>query len=86
MRKLLPAAIAAVLLATGCEKTQDKPAEAPAPPPAPAQSAAPPPTPTPPLPEPDPAKASMPPTPLPGQANDHSNPDFKGGGKPDPTK
>jgi hypothetical protein len=37
---------------------------------------------------PDPAvpKGPVVPTPAPGQANDHSSPAFKAGGKPDPNK
>ena len=36
------------------------------------------------LPEPVVPKGAQIPSPAPGQANDHSSPAFKGGGKPDP--
>ena len=84
MRYFIPLVIAAALFVAGCEKKEDAPPDVPAPPPALLENAPLPVTPTPPLPEPDPAKETAPPTPLPGQANDHSNPAFKEGGKEDP--
>jgi len=80
---LIASAVAALWLA-GCGKKEEPPAAPPAPAPSPAP-AAPAPTPVPPLPEPQPPK-DAPPAPAPGQANDHSNPAFQGGGKPDPAK
>ena len=43
-------------------------------------------SPSPPLPDPVVPKGAESPSPLPGQANDHSSPVFKGGGKEDPHK
>ena len=43
-------------------------------------------SPAPPLPDPVVPKGAASPSPLPGQANDHSSPAFKGGGKEDPHK
>jgi len=71
----------ALISATGCNKTDNSP-----PPAAPqAQSAAepqsPPSTPTAPMPPADAPKDEASAGPKPGQANDHSSPEFKGGGK-----
>lgn len=78
--------LAAILLAGGCGKKDDAKRTAPQPSlmqpgdPLPATA------PTPPLPAPNVPKGAAPELPKPGQANDHSSPEFKGGGKPDPKK
>lgn len=85
------ATVAAMLLVIGCNREVDEPVmpaerplspaplPIPAPSPEPAET-----TPPPPQPAPDPRAENDPPTPMPGQANDHSNPAFKDGGQPDP--
>lgn len=76
----------AVLLAAGCGKKEDPKPTAPRPSlmqpgdPLPATQ------PTPPLPAPDAPKGADTDLPKPGQANDHSSPAFKDGGKTDKTK
>lgn len=76
----------AVLFAGGCGKKEDPKPAAPQPSlmqpgdPLPATA------PTPPLPAPDVPKGTAPELPKPGQANDHSSPEFKGGGAPDTKK
>lgn len=81
----LPIVVAAALFLAGCEKADETQPEAPRQPPAQQESPVAPMTPSPPLPETNPPTDNPPPTPQPGQANDHSNPAFKSGGKPDPT-
>jgi hypothetical protein len=77
----------ALLLAAGCSRTDTTagktatPATQPAPS-APATTATPPPSPPPPpMPPPDAPKGEASAGPKPGQANDHSSPAFKAGGK-----
>lgn len=77
--------LAAILLAGGCGKKEDAKVAAPQPSlmqpgdPLPATA------PTPPLPAPNVSQAAVPELPKPGQANDHSSPAFKSGGKTDKT-
>jgi len=76
----------AVLITGGCGKQEDmKPA---APQPSLMQPGDPMPAtqPTPRLPAPDVPKGAVPELPKPGQANDHSSPEFKSGGQTDKTK
>jgi hypothetical protein len=76
----------AVLATGGCGKQEDmKPA---APQPSLMQPGDPMPAtqPTPQLPAPDVPKGAVPELPKPGQANDHSSPEFKSGGQTDKTK
>lgn len=73
---------AVVLLAGGCGKKDDpQPVASPAP--AESRTAA---IPPPALPAGDKARGAEAQLPQPGQANDHSNPAFKGGGMPDKNK
>lgn len=78
--------LATILLAGGCGKKEDVKPAAPLPSlmqpgdPLPATQ------PTPPLPAPDVPKGAVPELPKPGQANDHSSPAFKSGGKADTKK
>lgn len=82
MKLYLPLVIAATLL-TGCDK-KDGPAGAGAQPaPAQHQGQSPPVSPIPDRPAPDVPKGTTPELPKPGQVNNHSSPDFKGGGMPD---
>jgi hypothetical protein len=80
----------AVLLAAGCSRTETPAATTTAPPPAqPAQEApstASTPAPPPPMPPPNAPAGEASSGPKPGQVNDHSNPEFKKGGKEDPAK
>jgi hypothetical protein len=71
----LAAGAVVLLLAAGCGKTEvpDRATGAPAPNDAPKV-------------DPVVPKAAQAPTPAPGQANDHSSPGFKAGGKNDPSK
>ena len=86
MKRYLPFAVAAALVFGGCgKKDADQPA-APKPPPMKADDAKQSTVPTPPLPAPDVPKNAEVEAPKPGQANDHSNPTFKGGGVPDKSK
>lgn len=75
--------LGAILFAGGCGKKEDTKPAAPQPslmqPGDPLPAVAP----TPPLPAPDVPKGAVPELPKPGQANDHSSPEFKSGGKPD---
>ena len=65
----------AILFAAGCGSTEvpERTSSTPAPDAAPKVA-------------PDVTKGSEAASPVPGQANDHSNPAFKGGGKNDPSK
>ncbi len=79
------AVAAAVLLVGGCGKKEDMKPEAPQPSLMQPGDPLPPTVPTPPLPAPDVPKGAVPESPTPGQANDHSSPAFKDGGKNDKT-
>ena len=82
MQRYLPFVIAAALFAGGCGKKDDAPPAAPSPPvTSSADSRVT--TVTPPPPRGDTAKGAEGQAPKPGQANDHSSPEFKGGGEPD---
>jgi hypothetical protein len=94
MKRAIPIFVlcaSAVLLASGCSRTED--------PPGPKEAkketnrvssgqgtVSAPVSPAPPLPDPVVPKGAESPSPMPGQANDHSSPAFKGGGKEDPHK
>lgn len=86
MNHYLVLVVAAVVFAGGCGKKEDKVPVAPQPSlmtpgnPLPAVE------PTPPLPAPDAPKSAATDLPKPGQANDHSSPAFKDGGKTDKGK
>ena len=86
MKSYLPLVVAAVLLAGGCGQKEEARPVAPQPslvtPGDPLSPSAP----TPPLPDPNVPKGPVAPMPQAGQAGDHSNPAFKGGGKPDQKK
>ena len=73
----------ALIFAAGCNKPDNTPPPAPtAAPPAQTAQDAPAATSTPPpMPPPNAPKSDASPDPKPGQANDHSSPDFKAGGK-----
>ncbi len=74
------AATVPILLATGCSKTEvPKPQAMTTAPRAPDPI-------VPKMPDPNVPKGADAPSPLPGQANDHSSPAFKGGGASDPHK
>jgi hypothetical protein len=78
MRVAMPFAAAcavAMLSAAGCGDTVVPPTTGGAPPPDAAPKVA-----------PNVPKAAQAPSPVPGQANDHSSPAFKDGGKNDPSK
>lgn len=77
-----------LLSAAGCSKTDNSPQPDAAQRASSAQeSVAMPASPMPRLPDPvAPPKTGESPSPMPGQANDHSSEAFKGGGKPDPSK
>ena len=80
---ILSACASALTLATGCNKTDTTPVPTVAPPAQPvrdAQSTTAMPAP-PPMPPPDVPAGDASSGPKPGQANDHSSPAFKGGGK-----
>lgn len=81
-RFILAACACAFLSATGCGKSSSPPPSS-APPQAQAtqEPQSPPSTPTAPMPPPDVPKDDASSGPKPGQANDHSSPAFKGGGK-----
>ena len=94
MKRALPIFVlcaGAVSLAGGCSKTEDPPGskeakkEAKQVPSGPGTMSTPT-SPAPPLPDPVVPKGAASPSPMPGQANDHSSPAFKGGGKEDPHK
>lgn len=81
------ACVATALTSAGCDNarqtaapTESKSA------PAPSEAGPVPTQPVPALPDPVVPKGTETPSPAPGQANDHSNPAFKDGGKPDPHK
>jgi hypothetical protein len=80
----------AVLLASGCARTEDPPgskeAKKDAKQVSSGQGTMSAPASPPPLPDPTVPKGAESPSPMPGQANDHSSPAFKGGGKEDPHK
>ena len=80
MRTYVPIALAFALIFAGCGKRDDGP-----PAPVPPMKRDVPLVPAPPLPKVAP-DANPAPGPAPGQANDHSNPAFKGGGLPEPKK
>ena len=79
LKYAIPLIIAAALVVSGCGR-KDEPAP-PAPPPAPVsqEGAATPPVPD--RPAPDTTKQPVAEYPKPGQVNNHSSPEFKGGGK-----
>ena len=77
----------AALFAFGCGKTESPPLPKITPPTLSVQGGLSTPTlPTAPLPEPKVPKGAEAPSPMPGQAGDHSTPAFKAGGKTDPHK
>lgn len=81
LRRTIPLVIAATLVVAGCGR-KDEPAPSTAPPaPVSQQSATTPPSPVPERPAPDGTKQPVPEYPKPGQVNNHSSPEFKGGGK-----
>lgn len=81
--RVMTACAVALMFAAGCSKTEapgrtsstSPPTSTPAPAPDAAPKVA-----------PDVPKGAQAPTPAPGQANDHSSPAFKAGGKNDPSK
>jgi hypothetical protein len=76
-----------VLFAAGCGKTDDPPLPKMAPQAPSGQASISTPTlPSAPLPDPVVPKSAETPSPMPGQAGDHSSPAFKDGGKADPHK
>lgn len=83
MKKYLLLVVVAVAFISGCGKKDEKVTDAPQPslmkPGDPVPGTEPPP----PLPVPDVSKNAPTDLPKPGQANDHSSPAFKSGGKPD---
>ena len=79
------AGIATILTTGGCDKPRQTEAPA-ASTPAPTGSGPVPTQPVPALPDPVVPKSAETPSPAPGQANDHSSPAFKGGGKTAPHK
>jgi hypothetical protein len=91
LTSILAACVGALVFTAGCNRTDAPPAPTAAPPTntAPPVTAAPsappvqeaPSTPTAPMPPPDVPKGDASAGPKPGQANDHSSPAFKGGGK-----
>jgi hypothetical protein len=86
MRRYIPLVIVAALLVAACGKNEDaRPGNATRPLVKP-EEAKPSAAPTPSPPAPHVPKGSAAPSPKPGQANDHSNPEFKGGGVPDKQK
>ena len=90
MKRAIPILVfcaGAVLLASGCSKTEDPTGSKAAKqvPTGPGTMSTPA-SPSPPLPDPVVPKGAESPSPMPGQANDHSSPVFKGGGKEDPHK
>jgi hypothetical protein len=72
---MFPAVAIAIAMVAGCGKTEVPDRARAAPPSMDAPKVA-----------PVVPKAAEAPSPVPGQANDHSNPAFKGGGKNDPSK
>ena len=87
MKISISIAVAAVLLISGCGNKDGAPKSAPAAVKAEGTTQSPvPPSPPPPLPPPNVSKDAEVQSPTPGQANDHSNPSFKGGGAPDKNK
>ena len=87
--RVVAACAGALVLAAGCSRTEP-PAASTTPPPAKAAQEAPStataPEPPPPMPPPDAPKGDATAGPKPGQANDHSNPEFKKGGKEESAK
>lgn len=84
---ILAICIGTFLFAVGCSKTADPPLPKLAPPVPSVQGTLSTPTlPSAPLPAPVVPKGAEAPTPVPGQAGDHSSPAFKAGGKTDPSK
>lgn len=90
MKRLIPIlaiSVGSALFAAGCSKTSEPPPPAVPKQEPPAQGTAPAPAVTvPPMPDPTVPKGAEAPSPKPGQANDHSSPGFKTGGKTDPSK
>jgi hypothetical protein len=79
---IVAACVGALVFSAGCNKTDTAPAPTAAPQAQPAsQPQSPPATPTAPMPPPEVPKGDEASGPKPGQANDHSSPAFKGGGK-----
>lgn len=79
-------AVIVALFAAGCGKTEDNTKSVPQPSLMQPGDAVPSSAPTPPLPAPVVSKSAETDLPKPGQAGDHSAPDFKGGGKTDTAK
>ncbi len=84
MRAYVTIVLAFALISAGCGKRDDAPPAAPVPP-MKKDSSESPLVPSPPLPTVAPDSNPVP-GPKPGEANDHSNPAFKGGGLPEPKK
>ena len=80
MKKHMLLAMVATLLVSSCGKKEEPVANVTTPAPAPQQGMSAPVTPVPDRPAPDVAKGSAAEYPKPGQTNNHSSPDFKGGG------
>ena len=85
MKSYIAFAVAAALLVSGCGKKDDSRPAASQPPVVKSDDSKPI-VPAPPLPAPAVPKGAEAPSPPAGQAGDTSNPDFKGGGAPDPSK
>ena len=86
MPLFVPLVVAVILVIGGCSKKEESQPVAPAPPAMKSENAKQSATPAPSLPAPNVPKGAEPQSPAPGQANDHSSPDFKGGGVPDKKK
>jgi len=86
MNHYLMLVVAAVVFVGGCGKKEEKVPSAPQPSLMKPGDPLPPSAPTPPIPAPDVPKGADTDFPKPGQANDHSSPAFKDGGKTSKTK